>query len=129
VAFNAENLGGDGVACDVSMSGCTFRAETHQPKEGSVLSMRLQIAKDVEPIAVEAVVGNVRQDHVGVEFLRFQQAGKERLQHFIRFLLVRRAAQAHRSENHVAGAEAEADYRRDRLGEDAAGHHPVSVKS
>ena len=129
VAFNAEDLGGDGVACDVSMSGCTFRAETHQPKEGSVLSMRLQIAKDVEPIAVEAVVRNVRQGHVGVEFLRFQQAGKERLQHFVRFLLVRRAAQTHRSENHVAGAEAEVDCQRDRFGKDADGHHPISVKS
>jgi hypothetical protein len=129
VAFDAEDLGGGGLACDVSMSGCTFCAETHQPKEGSVLSMRLQIAKDVEPIAVEAVVRNVRQDHVGVEFLRFQQAGKERLQHFIRFLLVHRAAQAHRSENHVAGAKAEGDCQRDRFGEDAQGHHPISVKS
>ena len=125
LAFSAEALRGDGMACDVSMSGCTFRAETCQPKVGDVLGVRLQIAKDVEPVAVEAVVRNVRQDHVGVEFLRFQQAGKDRLQQFVRFLLARRAAQAQRAENHVAGA----DIQHDHWGERADGKSPVSVKS
>jgi c-di-GMP-binding flagellar brake protein YcgR len=128
LTFSAEDLGGGGMAWDVSMSGCTFCAESHQPKEGSILSMRLQIAKDVEPIAVEAVVRNVRQDYVGVEFLRFQQAGKERLQHFVRFLLMRRAAEARLSEKHVAGAGADDDAQHNHCRQSADGH-PVSVKS
>jgi hypothetical protein len=102
LTFNAEHGDGGGMACDVSMSGCTFRDESGQPKEGDVLSMKLQISPDLEPIDVQAVVRNVRQDHVGVEFLRFQHADKERLQLFIRDLLGRRAADARRVENHVA---------------------------
>jgi PilZ domain-containing protein len=124
LTFSAEDFGGGGVACDISMSGCTFRVETRQPKEGNVLSMQLRISKDLEPIAVEAVVRNVRQDLVGVEFLRFQEADKERLQLFVRDLLGRRAAEARRLENHVAGAVD--DHPRGQWGES---HHPVSVKS
>jgi hypothetical protein len=121
LTFSAQDFGGGGMACDVSMSGCTFRVETLQPKAGNVLSMQLRISKDLEPVAVEAVVRNIRQDLVGVEFLRFQEADKERLQLFVRDLLARR------SENHVAGA---ADnHQRGLWGESADGHQPVSVKS
>ncbi|MGE5817049.1 MAG: PilZ domain-containing protein [Deltaproteobacteria bacterium] len=123
LTFRAEDFGGGGMARDVSMNGCTFRVETRQPKEGNVLSMQLRISKDIEPIAVEAVVRNVRQDLVGVEFLRFQEADKERLQLFVRDLLGRRAAEARRLENHVAGAVD--DHRCGLWGES---HHPVSVK-
>jgi c-di-GMP-binding flagellar brake protein YcgR len=128
LTFSAEDFGGGGMACDVSMSGCTFRPETRQPKEGNVLSMRLQISNDLEPIAVEAVVRNVRQDHVGVEFLRFQPADKERLQHFVRDLLARRAAEA-RLENPVAGAGADGDFQRNPWGKSADGPRPISLKS
>ena len=127
VSFSAEAFGGCGVACDVSMSGCTFRAETRQPQEGNVLSMRLRISKDLEPIDVEAVVRNIRQDNVGVEFLRFQQADKERLQHFIRDLLGRRAAEARRSENHIAGAGV--DFERNHWDETADANNPIAIKS
>lgn len=126
LVFSAEDFGGGGVACDVSMSGCTFRAETRQPKEGNVLNMRLQISKDFDSIGVEAVVRNVRQDHVGVEFLCFEQADKERLQHYVRDLLARRAAEARRSENHVAGAGADVDCQSSPWGESADSHHPIS---
>jgi PilZ domain-containing protein len=102
LTFDSDHGAGGGMASDLSMSGCTFRAESSQPKEGDVLSMRLQVAKDLEPIDVQAVVRNVRPDHVGVEFLRFQETDKERLQLFIRDLLGRRAADARRSEDHAA---------------------------
>lgn len=102
VSFNAEHGSGEGTACDVSMSGCTFRPDSHEPKEGDVLGMRLEISKDSEPIDVEAVVRNVRPQHVGVEFLRFSQTGKERLQLFIRDLLGRRAAEERRSATDAA---------------------------
>ena len=125
LSFTAEDGPGGGVACDVSMSGCTFRAESRQLKEGTVLILRLQVANDSDPVTVEAVVRNVRQDHVGVEFLRFQPAEKERLQHFVRDLLARRAAEARRLEDRGA-AGAESDLQHDSW---ADRHHPVSAKS
>lgn len=129
LAFSAEDFGGGGVACDVSMSGCTFRAETRQPKEGNVLSMRLRTSQDIEPIDVEAVVRNVRQDHVGVEFLRFQQADKERLQLFVRDLLGRRGEETRRSENHVAGGGAGADFERKYWDETATAKKTMPIRS
>jgi len=92
VSFSAEAFDGRGMACDISMSGCTFQpeAEANHPKEGSVLRMALQISTALQPVNVEAVVRNVRQDHVGAEFLRFQPADKERLQQYVRELLKHR---------------------------------------
>ncbi len=99
VSFSAEALHGRGMACDISMSGCTFQpqAGTNSPKEGSILRMELQISNVLQPVNVEAVVRNVRQDHVGVEFLRFSPTEKDRLQHYVRDLLARRGAEAHGS--------------------------------
>jgi signal transduction histidine kinase len=92
VSFGAEAFDGKGMACNISMSGCTFQpeADANNPKEGSVLRMELQISNVLQPVNVEAVVRNVRQDHVGVEFLSFQPADKDRLQHYIRELLKHR---------------------------------------
>ncbi len=41
-----------------------------------------------------AIVRNVRRHRVGVEFLRFQHSGRERLQPFIRALLLGRRSGA-----------------------------------
>jgi len=125
LSFTADDGPGGGVACDVSMSGCTFRAESRQPNEGNVLIMRLRVADDNEPVTVEAVVRNVRQDHVGVEFLRFQPAEKERLQHFVRDLLARRAAEARRlAERAAAGSHRDLQHE-----SFADSRHPASAKS
>jgi hypothetical protein len=102
LTFSVGDYEVTGTACDISMSGCTFQADSRQPKEGDVLGMKLRISKDLEPIDVQAVVRNIRQQYVGVEFLRFQHTDKERLQLFVRDLLGRRAADSRRLENHAA---------------------------
>ena len=104
VSFSSEAFQGSGIACEISMSGCTFQpdAEASNPKEGSVLRMALQISNASEPVNVEAVVRNIRQRLVGVEFLRFPPADKDRLQHYVRDLLVRRDAEARKSEHRDA---------------------------
>ncbi len=104
VSFSSEASQGRGITSEISMSGCTFQPETEasNPKEGSVLRMALQIPNTPEPVNVEAVVRNIRQDHVGVEFLRFPPADKDRLQHYVRDLLARREGEARKSEHRVA---------------------------
>ena len=87
VSFAAEDIEGAGAVSEVSMKGCTFQANA-QPSVGSIVRMSLQISNENHPVDVEAaLVRSVRQDHVGVEFLRFQRAERERLQTFIRGLL------------------------------------------
>jgi c-di-GMP-binding flagellar brake protein YcgR len=127
LSYSAEAFDGRGMACDISMSGCTFQAETNKPKEGSVLRLALQISNELQPVHVEAVVRNVRQDHVGVEFLRLQPADKDRLQNYVRDLLARRGAEARGSEHHGAGAGV--DFQGDHWEENADAHNPVPIKS
>jgi hypothetical protein len=56
-----------------------------------ILKMGLQISKDIAPVTVDAaVVRNVRSGAVGVEFLQWQKSERERLQLFIRGLLIGR---------------------------------------
>ncbi len=92
------------------MSGCTFQPETEasQPKEGSVLHLVLQLRDAPEPVKVEAVVRNILQHRVGVEFLRFLPADKDRLHHYVRDLLANRDAEARKSEHQVVGQRASA---------------------
>ncbi len=107
LSFSSEAFHGNGTVCEISMSGCTFQpeGEASNPKEGSVLRMALQISNAPQPVNVEAVVRNIRQHQVGVEFLRFPPADKERLQHYVRDLLARRDAEARKSEHRgAAGA-------------------------
>jgi hypothetical protein len=83
VTFAGENAKGAGVVFDISVKGCSFEAEA-QLQVGSVVRMALEIPKEPRPVHVDAaVVRNVRQENVGVEFLRFQKSERDRLQHFI----------------------------------------------
>ena len=99
VSFVGENIQGAGTVLEISMSGCTFRV-LKQPPEG-IVRLALQISNELNPIEVEAaLVRNVRQDYVGVEFLRFQPTERERLQLFIRGLLLGRRTQTVGYGNH-----------------------------
>lgn len=86
LSFTDDAIAGTGMAYDVSMSGCGFHP-TITPGEGAVLRMALRISRDFPPVQVEAVVRNVREDRVGVEFLRFEPVQKARLQSYVRELL------------------------------------------
>jgi hypothetical protein len=72
------------------MGGCTFHTETPLA-EGSIVRMGLQLSSEVAPVDVEAaVIRNVNPGRAGVEFLRIENAERERLQNFVRGLTVSR---------------------------------------
>jgi hypothetical protein len=92
VCFVGDQMNGEGQLCDISMGGCTFRTAT-LPADGSIVRMAVQISNDVQPVNIAAaIIRNVRKDHIGVEFLRFEPKERERLQSFIRGHLVSRQA-------------------------------------
>jgi len=88
VSFAGDNIDGNGSVADISMNGCSIQANA-ELTEGSITRMALQISNQSPPVNVEAaVVRTVRKDHIGIEFLRFEQKDRERLQLFIRGLLL-----------------------------------------
>jgi len=90
VSFSAPNRFGEGKLLNVSMGGCSFRTGA-KLESGMILGLSLKISPDVPPVVVEAaVVRDVGQTIVGVEFLRWQRSERERLQQLIRGLLIGR---------------------------------------
>jgi len=88
LTFQAHNLSGQGTVTNLSMGGCNF-ASTYPIAIGTVLRLWLQISDDVAPVSVDAaVVRYVHQHSVGVEFIQWQQSERERLQLFVRGLLI-----------------------------------------
>lgn len=86
ISFVGENIDGAGAVSDISINGCAF-ATNVQLTEESIVRLVLQISSELQPISIEAaVVRHVQQGRTGVEFLRVQQAERERLQMFIRGL-------------------------------------------
>ena len=90
VSFYGQDVSGEGNLLNVSMAGCSFSTST-KIESGAILNLSLQISKDVPPVIVDAaMVRNARASSVGVEFLLWQQSERERLQLFIRGLLIGR---------------------------------------
>lgn len=90
VTFSGQGISAEGELLNVSMGGCSFHTAANLTS-GMILKMGLQISKDVAPVTVDAVVvRNVRSGAVGVEFLQWQKSERERLQLFIRGLLIGR---------------------------------------
>jgi hypothetical protein len=90
LTFHANNMTGQGAALEISMGGCSFNS-TMQLASGTVLQMELHVADAVNPIVVDAAV--VRYTHersIGVEFLQWQESERDRLQLFVRGLLIGR---------------------------------------
>jgi hypothetical protein len=93
VTVSGQDISGEGVLLNISMGGCSFHTGANL-SNGMILKLGLQISNDVEPVIVEAaVVRNVRSGAVGVEFLQWQQSERDRLQLFIRGLLIGRGVQ------------------------------------
>ncbi|HWP23866.1 MAG TPA: PilZ domain-containing protein [Candidatus Binatia bacterium] len=89
VSFNGQ-ISGKGTLLNVSMGGCSF-CTSAKLEVGAMVALSLEISPDVAPVVVAAaVVRSVRQTSVGVEFLRWRQGERERLQQFIRGLLIGR---------------------------------------
>jgi hypothetical protein len=88
VSITADNIEAEGRVTDISIAGCTVSTDADLER-GMVLSLGLQISSKLVPVIVDAaVVRNVRQNSVGIEFLRFQENDREMLQLFIRGLLL-----------------------------------------
>ena len=88
VSVYSQDVSGEGNLLNVSMGGCSFSTST-KIESGAILNLSLQISKDVPPVIVDAaMVRNVRASSVGVEFLQWQQSERERLQLFVRGLLI-----------------------------------------
>ena len=84
ISFVGVNVDGAGAVSDISIKGCAFSTDV-QLREQSVIRLMLHIFKELQPVSIEAaVVRHVQQGRIGVEFLRIQQADRERLQLFIR---------------------------------------------
>lgn len=88
LTFHAVNLSGQGTATSVSMGGCSFNTSTLLA-HGNVIRLRLQLSNNLSPVTVdEAVVRYAQEGWVGVEFLRWQESERDRLQLFLRGLLI-----------------------------------------
>lgn len=87
-AFSGDGIAGDGVVLDITMGGCTFASRCNL-SVGMSLKMDLRISAAVPPVVVDAaVVRNVRDGVAGVEFVRWQESERERLQLFVTGMLI-----------------------------------------
>jgi len=76
------------VVTDLSMGGCTLKAETPL-SEGSFLQLLLQTSDRQPPIRVDtAIVRSVRSRSVGLQFLEFPPGEQDRLSQFVYSYLV-----------------------------------------
>ena len=90
VSFFGQDISGEGIVIGLSMGGCTLQTQI-KLETGAILNLSLHISKDVAPVIVDAAtVRNVQAGTVGVEFLLWQQGERERLQLFVRGLLIGR---------------------------------------
>ena len=94
VTFASEEGSGDGTLVNVSMGGCSLRTRAELPI-GTIIKLTLQVSTDIQPVVVDAaVVRSVRAGGLGVEFLQWQQSERERLQLFVRGLLIGHGAES-----------------------------------
>jgi c-di-GMP-binding flagellar brake protein YcgR len=90
VTFASDAATGEGTMTDVSMGGCNMVTDTHLTN-GMIVNMSLQVSSDAAPIVVAAaLIRHAGSQPIGVEFLRLADSERERLQQFIRGLLINR---------------------------------------
>jgi hypothetical protein len=93
ITFSGQNVSGEGTLLNISMAGCSF-ATAAELGIGMIVKLGLQITGATAPVTVDAaVVRRVQKGSVGVEFLRWQASERERLQLFVRGLLIERGAE------------------------------------
>lgn len=90
VAFRGDQFKGDGKVLNISMGGCSFTT-TSKLAKSAIVRLELKVSNDAAPVIVDAAV--LRHWHnqiAGVEFIQWQQSERERLQLFVRGLLIGR---------------------------------------
>jgi len=90
VTFRGDQFEGEGSVLNISMGGCSF-STAGQLKVGAIMRLELKMSNEAGPVVVEAAV--LRHWHnqiAGVEFIQWRQGERERLQLFVRGLLIGR---------------------------------------
>ena len=88
LTFSGEGIAGEGTLLDISMGGCSFLTSVDLPV-GMMMRLGLLIAADAPPVTVDAaVVRHTRKRANGVEFVRWQDRQRERLELFVRGMLI-----------------------------------------
>jgi hypothetical protein len=88
ITFSGEGIAGAATLLDISMGGCAFAGGADLPT-GMIMRLGLQIAGDIPPVTIDAaVVRYTRKRTTGVEFIRWQERERERLQLFITGMLI-----------------------------------------
>lgn len=88
VYFTGESIGGKGVLLNASMGGCRFKTGANLGL-GMILRLDLAVSADLPPVIVDAaIVRNQSTGSAGVEFLRWRASERERLQLFVRGMLI-----------------------------------------
>lgn len=90
LTFSGDDGSGEGTLIEVSIGGCSFSTDAHITG-GTIFKMSLKVSSDAAPILVDAaVVRHARPQAIGMEFLQWPPGERERLQQFIRGLLIDR---------------------------------------
>jgi len=90
IVFANDEGVGKGRVGDISMDGCTVQTDA-QMAQGAIFHLSLGIPQAASTIKIDAaMVRNVHLDRVGLAFLKFQKAERERLENVVRDLLFAR---------------------------------------
>jgi PilZ domain len=90
VRFRGDGFEGDGNMLNISMGGCSFTTASKLAK-GAIMRLELNISNDAAPVIIEAAVLRHWHDQIaGIEFIQWRQNERERLQLFVRGLLIGR---------------------------------------
>jgi hypothetical protein len=82
-SIQSDTEAGEGVLFDLSPAGCRMRSDIAL-NAGSYLTLRIAVAQEPTPLAVEvSVVRWCKDGHFGVEFLRYSQGDRERVSNLV----------------------------------------------
>jgi len=88
VSVTGKNVYCEGNLTDISVAGCTIQLDG-QFGENDLCRLGINLPGEVVPLRIAAaVVRTVRGNELGIEFLKFHDNERERLQLFIRKLMV-----------------------------------------
>ena len=82
-SIQSDTDAGEAVLLDLSPAGCRLRSNIAL-NAGAYLTMRIAVAQEPAPLAVEvSVVRWCKDGHFGVEFLRYSQGARERVTNLV----------------------------------------------
>jgi hypothetical protein len=90
VTFRGDQFEGEGSVHNISMGGCSFSTAS-KLTVGAIMRLELRMSDEAGPVVVEsAVLRHWHNQIAGVEFIQWRQGERERLQLFVRGLLIGR---------------------------------------